>query len=172
LKEHVRDLATGILFLVFSIVYFIFTWNIRAFSGDGATPITAKTMPQIWAVLAMLCAVCLIVRSLSRMKKAKAEGETREKPMSVGEWLKHNYAVVGTFVMLAVYAAALKPVGYVVSTMVYLLIQIPLLTQKEKLKQPRTYVITLILTVVFTILTDYMFVRLFSVRLPKGLIGF
>lgn len=174
MKEHVRDLTAGIVLLAFSVIYFALTQNIRAFVGDGATPITARTMPRIWAVIAILCSGSLVIRSLWRIKREKempAESSPDEK-MTVGLWLRHNYAVAGTFVILALYAAALKSVGYVVGTFFYLMIQIPLLTQKERLRERKYWLFTLILAAVFILVTDYMFVKWFSVRLPKGLIGF
>ena len=172
MKEHRRDLVTGTVLLVLAVIYLGLTKGIRAFTGDGATPITAKTMPQIWGVIMLLCAAGRIVRSLIRIRKATAAGEKRTPGDGLAGWLKHNYAVVGTFLALAVYSAAMKPAGYLISTMVYLLVQIPLLTPKEKRKDPKMWIITVVLAVVFALVTDYMFVKLFSVRLPKGLIGF
>ena len=69
MKEHRRDLVTGTVLLVLAVIYLGLTKGIRAFTGDGATPITAKTMPQIWGVIMLLCAAGLIVRSLIRQKK-------------------------------------------------------------------------------------------------------
>ena len=172
LKEHRNDLIAGIVLAIFSIIYLGLTTQVRAFTGVGATPITARTMPQIWGVVLLLCAVILIGRSFARIKKEKAAGGTMEKAATPKEWLSHNYAVVGTFAALFVYAAIFKTVGYVISTILYLAVQIPLLTPKEELKKPKTYVIAVILILIFTFATDYMFVKWFSVRLPKGFWGF
>lgn len=176
MNENRKDIATGVTLMVFSIAYLVLTSGIRVFKGDGSTPITARTMPRIWAVVMLACSCILLVRSLLRMKKAVGEEENGAKTSTFKadalEWLRHNYAVVGTFAVLILYSLLMRRLGYVLDTVLYLLIQIPLLTPKEKRKNPLTWVITLILAVLVPLLTDYLFVKWFAVRLPRGLWGF
>lgn len=86
-------------------------------------------------------------------------------------WFTDHYTVLGTFILLFAYALVLRPVGYLLTTFIYLIIQIILLTEQKKINK-KLVVKALILSVVFSILSDYLFVKLLSVPLPSGILGF
>lgn len=79
--------------------------------------------------------------------------------------------MIGTFIILFLYAFAMRPVGYLISTFVYLIVQVVLLTQRKKINK-KIILKALILAVVFSVLSDYLFVELLSVPLPAGILGF
>lgn len=171
MKKFEKDLAAGIVLLLFSVFYFIKAGDIAVFGGSAEALISARTVPYLWAVICFMLAAALVIRSLVGISKLKAAGETRERRASLKEWFADNYAVVGTFIILALYAFCMRKAGYLLDTFVYLMIQIPLLTQKEKINR-KLLLKALIVAAVFSVLTDYLFVELLNVPLPNGLLGF
>ena len=168
-KKARTDLIAGIVLALFSIFYFHFAGEIKIFAGAGSS-ISARTIPYMWAALLFLLSICLIFRDLRRPGEAVEnipEGETRDFRW----WLSENYAVVGTFAALILYALLLKRLGYMLSTFLYLMVQIMLLTEKARFNG-KTFLRGLLIAVLFTLISDYLFVRLLHVPLPKGLFGF
>lgn len=170
MKKCVRDLFAGIVFVLLSVVYYVASHGIQSF-GNNSDFISAKTIPTVWAILMLVLAFVLIVRSLFEMKRLKVSGEELWTGRSVKSWFTDHYTVLGTFILLFAYALVLRPVGYLLTTFIYLIIQIILLTEQKKINK-KLVVKALILSVVFSILSDYLFVKLLSVPLPSGILGF
>ena len=119
----------------------------------------------------LVLSVVLMVRSYAEIRHLKATGEEIFSGRTPKDWLADNYAVIGTFIILFLYAFAMRPVGYLISTFVYLIVQVVLLTQRKKINK-KLILKALILAVVFSVLSDYLFVELLSVPLPAGILGF
>lgn len=170
MKKCVKDMIAGAVLALFSIVYYIASHSIQSF-GSNKDFISARTIPVAWAVLLLVLSAALMIRSYSEIRRLKAAGEEIFSGRTFKDWLADNYAVIGTFVMLFLYAFAMRPVGYLVSTFVYLIIQVVLLTQREKINK-KLIVKALILAVAFSVASDYLFVELLSVPLPSGILGF
>lgn len=168
--KYAKDLAAGICLLCISVIYCILAQNIKVFTGIGATPISAKGLPVVWAVCLGVLAIDLILRGAKGLRHGKASGEKLPQ-IAAAAWIKDNFAVIGTFAALFIYALCWKPMGYLVSTAVYLLIQIQLLTDKER-RGKKNILLTLVLSLAFTFLSYYIFVKLLSVQLPRGIFAF
>ena len=160
MKKCVKDLIAGAVLALCSIGYYVASHSIQSF-GFNKDFISARTIPVAWAVLLLVLSVVLMVRSYAEIRHLKATGEEIFSGRTPKDWLADNYAVIGTFIILFLYAFAMRPVGYLISTFVYLIVQVVLLILKA-----------LILAVVFSVLSDYLFVELLSVPLPAGILGF
>lgn len=173
MNKHLRDLITGIAFLCFSAFYYISSFDIVVFAGASASPITARTLPVIWAALMTLLAVVLIARSLRGLRSEKAAGgePVRFKTGAAAAWLKDNLSVVGTFAALFLYAAFLKDIGYLICTAVYLFVQILLLTERKKLSG-KTAAFACVLSLLFTLASYWLFSKILMVPLPRGVLYF
>ena len=168
MKKCVKDLIAGAVLALCSIGYYIASHSIQSF-GSNKDFISARTIPVAWAVLLLVLSVVLMVRSYAEIRHLKATGEEIFSGRTPKDWLADNYAVIGTFIILFLYAFAMRPVGYLISTFVYLIVQVVLLTQR---KNKKLILKALILAVVFSVLSDYLFVELLSVPLPAGILGF
>lgn len=170
MKKCVKDLIAGAVLALCSIGYYIASHSIQSF-GSNKDFISARTIPVAWAVLLLVLSVVLMVRSYAEISHLKATGEEIFSGRTPKDWLADNYAVIGTFIILFLYAFAMRPVGYLISTFVYLIVQVVLLTQRKKINK-KLILKALILAVVFSVLSDYLFVELLSVPLPAGILGF
>lgn len=173
MNRHQRDLAAGIAFLCLSAFYYLSSFDIVIFAGASASPITARTLPVIWALLMALLAAGLIIRSLGRMRAEKAAGKeaVRWKAGAAALWLRDNLSVVGTFAALFLYAASLRNAGYLLCTAVYLFIQILLLTERKKLTK-KTIAFACVLSLLFTLASYWLFAKVLMVPLPRGVLYF
>lgn len=169
MSKNKKDLIAGIVLLVFCIAYFAMTSNIKVFTGVGAPPISARDMPRVWSIVLGVLAIILIARSIISGQKEIVEKE--EKAASPMVWIKDNYAVLGSFVALFLYAILIKKVGFLICTAIYLPVQIQLLTDKEK-RGKRNYIMTAVISVAFTVLSYVVFFKLLNVPLPRGILAF
>ena len=124
-----KDLLTGIVAAAFSAFYLMQTSGIKIFGGATAG-VTAQTIPRLWGGALLALSLVLILRSILTMRKSKAE-ETAEKKGILAA-LKERREVVFTFVLLILYAALMKPVGFIIMSILYVYLQVWVLTPPEK----------------------------------------
>ena len=112
------------------------------------------------------------ITSYLREKVIAAGGDPRVHLFS-GE--KHEpayyiqkYITVITLLFITVYISLMKPLGFILSTIIYLFAQILLIAPRDK-KKP---VFILILSVVVSVALYAIFVKGFSVILPAGILSF
>ena len=118
MKKCVKDLIAGAVLALCSIGYYIASHSIQSF-GSNKDFISARTIPGAWAVLLLVLSVVLMVRGYAEIRHLKATGEEIFSGGTPKDWLADNYAVIGTFIILFLYAFAMRPVGYLISTFVY-----------------------------------------------------
>ena len=155
-----NDLITGIVLAVFALWYLWQSFSIRVFAAMGK--VNSTTMPKIWAVCMLLLAGALILRSLRAPKSAKDS----QGAFSLGEWCRANSEVLLTFVALFIYAAIMVPLGFIISSILYIFAQTLILMGKEH----RSYVKAGLIAVVCSVATYFIFVYWLAVLLPAGMI--
>ncbi len=165
------DVMVGIVWLAIAIFYLVSATGIKVFTGAGSTIISSRTIPYLWGICLALLSLSLIVRGVR--KKRTEQGSETDHIDEPGEGEKgkthlfqnKTFPVVATFVLLTLYAAAMKPIGFLISTFCYLLMQIPVLTPKEK-RKPMT---VLLVSAVSAIVIEWVFLHLLNVPLPTGI---
>lgn len=169
MKAYKRDFYTGVVLLVFCGLYYWQTLSIKVFTGIGATFISASTVPQMWAAALGLMSVLLLIRSIRAY--AKDPDKKEASGVSISLWFQDHVNALLTFVLLFVYAFAFSRLGYLLSTLIYIICQIPLLTEKEK-RTKALYKKSVIISVIVSISTAFLFVEILKVPLPRGILGF
>ena len=118
-----NDLFSGIVLGGFAIAYLIGAAMIKIPKMLSASLLNASSVPKLWGVLLLILGIVLIVRGLRVMKAEKAAGNAPEKKTASdaakGFWAD-NRAVVEMFVVLLVYIALIQPVGFLISTFLFL----------------------------------------------------
>lgn len=167
-KQYKRDILPGIVLSLFAIGYLSQISNIVEFKGLGSTPLTNRFVPYLWGSVLLVLSLWILVRGLRKRKKLVAEGGKPDKT-SLKEMLSDKREVVCSFVALTIYVALMGPVGFVITTLVYVFVQILILTPKEKWK--KTYVPAAITAVVVAGVLFYIFRYLLNVLLPVGVLS-
>lgn len=163
------NIAAGGVLSTFSLVYLVFSLDIKPFKGLGATPLDATFIPRMWGACLLLLSIVILLRGFAARKAAlgRTDGPVR-RPFSPKALFKENYEVVMTFVFLAAYTALLGIIGFTMMSALFVFAEIMLLSAPGK----RNLKTAALVSVTAAVAIDYLFVVLLSVLLPKGIIGF
>lgn len=119
-------------------------------------------MPMCIGVMTFVLAAALVFLNIKNMKiyVAQAEAEGPEKA---------DYKrVLTSFIIILVYVFVLKSVGFIISTLVYLPVQMFILAPEER--RGKKDVIQLLITdVLFTFVVFFLFRYGFKIVLPAGI---
>ena len=160
-----KDLLTGIVAAAFSAFYLMQTSGIKVFGGATAG-VTAQTVPRLWGVAMLALSILLILRSILAMRKKSEQDE--EERLGFLARLKERREVVCTFGLLILYAALMKPVGFIIMSILYVYLQVWVLTPPEK-RTKRMHTIAGGLAVFFSSLY-FVFTKYLMVMLPPGIL--
>lgn len=161
------DLITGIIAAAFSVFYLSQTTTIKIFGG-ATGGVNARTVPEIWGSCLLILSIILIVRSIYGMAKAKKNPTLPEQ----GNFIKNlidKREVVYTFALLIGYAALMKPVGFIITSIIYVFLQILILTPINKRSRKVTGTAA-VMAVTFSTVLYYVFTTYFMVLLPPGIL--
>ena len=154
-----KDLILGVVMLAFSGFYLFFAQQIK--TRPKLTPgyASAKIMPTLLGVLLAILSVFCIVQGIRKMKAAD---EAQAKKLDRGDLM----AVVFTFAVIIGYILVMPILGFILSTVIYLILQMLILAPAEK----RNYLLFTIVAVVFTALVFVAFRIGLQQLLPRGII--
>ena len=160
---------TGSVLALFSGMYLNFSLGIKPFRGLGATPLDAAFIPRFWGICLLLLSLSLILRGFREKRAVENSGSGPASGLfSPKAFIAENSEVILTFAAIFAYTALLGPVGFTVMSALFIFFEALILTPKSK-RNPKT---AAVIAVVAAVSIDFLFVRLLSVLLPKGILGF
>ena len=151
--KRYRELIGGTVFFIFAAVYFVMALQIPEFN-DGF--VSSDAMPKIYGIILMVLSAIQIFAAL-RLPKTKEDEKA-------GFVLIPE--VVITFAFLILYVLLLKPLGFVISTIIFLLGMITLFTPKEK----RSVIRIILICVIFSVVVYWLFAKVLTLSLPQGIL--
>jgi putative tricarboxylic transport membrane protein len=151
------DLASGIFLFLFSIALFIGALRVKTLAVSS---IGSGFFPAIVAVLLAIVSVPIIIGGIR-----KAAGPNESANAAAGK--PRVKAVIATFLLMGCYAALLGPLGFLVTTAVYLFLQINILSADEY----RRPILFGVVSVVGSVSIYFLFVKVFNLMLPAGILG-
>lgn len=145
-----------VLTLALAALYFYATAQIRVYEfGD---PLGPRAFPQLLGVGLLVVAALLFVE-IWRARKARSG---KEAPRQAGD-PRHLLVVAGVVAWTAAYFAVFVPLGYVLSTTVYLLVLTACFNRGK-------WVANVLASVLFCVLSYLMFTKVLGVSLPRGVL--
>lgn len=157
LKKY-GDLITSVFFLIFGVWLII---TAKMLPESAIVSIGPDFMPMVIGVIMVILAAILLVQSIMGIKKNTAEIKPDED--------KPEYKrVIESLVLSLAYVLLLQPVGFIVSTLVYLFAQIFVLAPDVN-RTKKDIIIFLIVDVVFTFIVFFLFRYGFKIVLPAGI---
>lgn len=154
MTEKNKNLLISILFIILGVFVYRESLGIKHMMRND---VGSAFFPKIVAVVTIVIAGIKLVFSL---KEGKIELKSKIKSDLTGGWI--------TILLLSAYVLIFAPVGFIISTTVYLFLQMLVLCPKDKRKIPLLGIIS-----VATPLFIYtLFVYAINMPLPKGLFGF
>lgn len=152
------DIISGIAILIFSIIVYIITFSFNAITVSKTGP---DFMPKLVAVGLAVLSIIVVVKGV---KKAKAQVQVTDIK---GNGVSDTYGILASFILISVYIALLQNIGFLIMTAVYLFGQMIVLTKKSQ----RKLGLFSILSVLISISIYALFVYVFKLVLPTGILG-
>lgn len=154
------DLVVGIFYAALGIALIV---------GAGMLPkskvmeIGPDFMPRVVGTVILVLALLLLFWTVRNFKKHAAEVDAS------GYKDTSDYKrVLGSLLAAIIYVNILEPVGFIISTLVYLIVQIYILAPDAN-RTKKDIVSYLIIDVVFTIVVYFLFRYGFKIVLPAGI---
>lgn len=164
-----NDLFSGIVLSAFSIAYLIGATRIKIPKMLSSSFLNASSVPKLWGTLLLILGIILVIRGVRAMKAEKAAGNVPEKKTAaqmVKDFWSANRAVIEMFVVLLIYIALIQPVGFLISTFLFLFAEFNILTYKEDRKLGFSVVFALVCAVGIYAMFKYGF----KMPLPQGIL--
>ena len=153
MTDKKRNIVTSLLFLAFGVFLFVQSMGIKHMMKND---VGSGFFPKVIGV-AMI--VVSIVRLIMALRETEGEAKKSNNDM-VGGW--------ATIILIAVYVLAFNTVGFLISTAVFLFLEMLVLTPAEKRKIP----LLLVISIVAPIAIYALFTYAISSPLPKGILYF
>ncbi len=111
-----------------------------------------------------ILSICMIVMSSIKIKREVAVFSDQEAETTPNTSWK---SIIMTAVLLVVYVALFQKVGFLITTAIYLFLQLLILAPERK---PKQIVLFAVSSVIGAIVLQYIFVHLLYVMLPEGIL--
>ena len=148
--------------LVLAGVYFWATSQIPSLElGD---PLGPKAFPRMLGVGLLVGAAMLLFEIIRNSAKAKLSAD-RGEPSTEPKWDRHHWLVVAIAVWTAVFIVVFEPLGFILSTAVYLLALTMAFNRNR-------WLMNVLTSVLFSVISYFMFTKLLGVNLPPGILPF
>lgn len=161
------ELIGGIVVFIIAAVYFWMAFSIKQFNAGQPGIVTSDVMPKIYGTAVMLLSAVLIFRGVRELKAPASGTQEEAQP---GRKFPVEPEILLTFILLLVYVALLQTVGFVIMSILFVLGMSAILLPTEK-RSVKSYLVILVVGVVFTIAITLIFVKGFNLTLPMGLLG-
>jgi len=155
-----KNFGLGLFIIILGIAMYVASFGIKDFSAVG---VGATFFPRLASLGFVILGTLLIVQVL-RQPKAVA---TTPASSEITNPPKKKYSVILSMGLLIVFLALLEPLGYIICSALYIFFQILILTHEKKKK----YVLYGIISVISSLTTYLLFVRVFQVMIPSGILG-
>lgn len=166
--KHSGMIAAGMIVL-FAVYIFDSSFFITSEAGAALGP---GFMPRLMGIILFVLGVADF---FEEWKKSNAELE-KEGEQSAGdgksginnykEWIAEHIDICSGILLLA-YVYSIKPLGFLISSAIYMMAHMLLLTVNMK----RNYLVLIVLAVVVPCVIYFGFVKVFYLMLPPGILG-
>ena len=153
LSNKKKSILTSVLFLIFGVFLFVQATGVKHMMKND---VGSGFFPKVIAIAIIAAAAIRLVMALrEKESESKASGSDM-----AGGWI--------TIALIGIYVLAFNPVGFIISTIVYLFAQILVLTPKEK----RNWITISAISIIAPFALYALFTHVISSPLPKGIFGF
>ncbi len=156
------DIVVGIIFMAISAAMIVMALQLPK---SAIIDIGPEFMPLVIGSVTFILAALLTIFSVIGLKGRLAALEGEAAPDC-------DYKrVISSFILMLIYVFVLQPVGFIISTLVYLILQILVLSPADK-RGKKEIIQIIIIDVLFTVIVFFLFRYGFKIILPTGLLSF
>ena len=166
-----RDLGFGIICTIFFGIAVILSSGIQSGVAKNTGIVSAQFFPMLISISAFIFSICLTAVNAFKFRnfcvqKAKEPAAFSQQSAPGNASKFHWDRVCVCAVLMMIYVALMRPVGFIICSIVYLIVQITYLTPKKTVKG---LIFTIILAVLVTMFLYLPFRYIFGVMLPMGI---
>ena len=152
------DIIVGIVYAVLGIALIIAA---RMLPKSQVMDIGPDFMPTVVGTLILVLSIILLVQAVQELRK--------NPDKEVGKDESDYKRVLLSLILALLYVFLLKPIGFIICTLVYLFCQIYVLAP-DSYRTKKDMIMYLIIDVVFTLIVYYLFRIGFKIVLPAGIL--
>lgn len=153
MKKIKQDQVYGASIIIIGIILWVIVSQITPTLGSDPNDVGAKFFPMLLIGGLWLCGLAMIILP-----------DPDSKPLIVGkQWLK----ALKYFLLLVVYVACLKPIGYLIVTPICMFCLIWMLAETR----PKLW-LTAVYSIIFSVGVYFIFSSFLQIYLPKGILDF
>lgn len=172
MESKYRDIFSATFIIILSIFIIFSTKKLVAIKGlidvgSGFFPKLIGSTLFLLGVILLIQSILVIKNSPKNQENIKANVELNVTKRSVKEIIK-QCANLLTIILIFIYVLSLEKLGFVLSSSIYLFLQINILINEEK----RNHLLIVIISVVSPIITYLIFTKGFGLMLPNGILRF
>lgn len=156
MSNKVRDIIVSVVMIVLGAGMLVFINPLRDVATSDVGPAYVPT----------LVAVCIIVSAAAKLILSVLDKDPDNNVKH--KVFEDNFGGIATILLMAAYVLLLEPVGFIIASIVYLFLQILLLSDNTNRKP----VLFAIIAVIIPIAISALFFYVIQVQLPVGIIGF
>ena len=170
-----KDIVCGIVLDIIGALMFIGSFGIKHINSL-TFDVGSAYFPRICAGLLLFLGTLLIISNIIKMAKIRNKDEQIESTQEVAEKNKSKFDSIALIKALIVIAALilftvfLKTVGFIICAFILLLSLILVLAPKTEFKK-KNIIIWIIISAVASVGIYFLFVEVFNLILPIGIIG-
>ena len=159
-----RDAMIGGIVVILAVALFLASLTIQSLSLNL---IKADFFPKLDAVLLGVLGLILLGDGVKKARRAGDEPseEPRTKGLTPG-----TRCMLETLALIAVYIFCLEPVGFMISTFVYLVVQMLVLADDGH-RRKKDPILFIIISAIVAVGVYMLFTRAFYLMLPRGILG-
>lgn len=161
LKKY-KDAAVGGVVILIALGLYGASTTIQSLSLNL---IKADFFPKMDAVLLGILGIALLIDGVKKAKGDLAQTEPEQTGLAEG-----TRCMIVTLALIAVYVFCLEPVGFFLSTAVYLVVQMLVLADNAH-RRKKDLVLYVLLSLALSAGIYLLFTRVFYLMLPSGLLG-
>ncbi|WFA08536.1 tripartite tricarboxylate transporter TctB family protein [Tissierella sp. Yu-01] len=154
-----KETLIGVGMILFGVFYILSTLTIKKVAN---VTVGAEFIPRIYAYVIIILGLIQVAISYPKEK-----GKTPETNKAKEETDGKN--VLLAFLAILIYVVIMKPIGYIISSILFLFTMCIIITPVYKKKN---YIGYLIFAVALSVITFYIFKKLMFLALPMGILGF
>ena len=154
-----KELASSIFFLVLGVALFIGSFFVNRLAGSNVGP---EFLPRIIGVLMSGMSLSLLISAI------KMPSEKTEKSVLKTTFFQKcaNNRDVVTILLIMAYVFSIETLGFILSTILYLFLQMTLFRDRTK----KIIISNLIISVIATVIVYCIFVMGLNLLLPSGIL--
>ncbi len=164
-----KDIAVSLFFMLVAIAYLMGTRSISVFSPFGNQGLDSKSIPIMIGGLMIVFSLMFLAVTLLNYRKEKASAAPSVQAQPVASGVRIPFKLLASLVLLCLYIVCYQPVGFVISSAAYLILESFLLTPADKRKKWAIFIV--LFSIGFTGGIYILFSKYLSLFLPIGILG-